>query len=175
MEEKIINIENIKEEEVEETVTRVKAIILNSKNEILLGYSYGTYQFPGGHIEGNEELIPALNRELLEETGLDFDLTSKDINPFYSIKHYSRNYRNLGHTRKNIIHYFLFYTDTPYDKENIHLDPIEKEGDFVLKYVDFNTVEELLKNSIPDNEINKIIVEEMLEVIDIVKTKLIIK
>ena len=44
--------------------------IINSNNEILLGYSYHDYQFPGGHVEDGESLIEAMNRELLEETGI---------------------------------------------------------------------------------------------------------
>ena len=56
---------NIKEENINRTVVRVKALIINSKNEILLAHSYGEYQFPGGHVEANEELPFALHRELL--------------------------------------------------------------------------------------------------------------
>ena len=44
----------------ENIVTRVKAVIINSKNELLLGYSYYEYQFPGGHVEGGEDLNFAL-------------------------------------------------------------------------------------------------------------------
>lgn len=174
MEERIINLENVEENEVEEIAVRVKAIILNSNKELLLGYSYGTYQFPGGHIEHNEPMIPALNRELKEETGLDFDLENKDIKPFYSIVHYNRNYRNTGKVRKNIIYYFFLKTDTEYDKNNWSLDPVEQAGDFTLLYTPIEKVEKLLIDSIPDNEINKIIVEEMLEVLEVFKTRCVI-
>lgn len=174
MEEKIINLENVDESEVDETAIRVKAIILNSNNEILLGYSYGTYQFPGGHIEGDEPLIPALNRELLEETGLNFDLENKEVEPFYAIIHYNRNYRDTGKVRKNIIYYFFLKTDTEYDKSHWHLDPVEAAGNFTLLYTPFKTVEKLLIESIPDNDINKIIVEEMLEVLEVLKNRSII-
>lgn len=175
MEVKIINNDNINLNSIDDTAIRVKALILNSNNEILLGYSYGTYQFPGGHIENDEELIPALNREIREETGLDFGLNGKEVEPFYAIKHYSSNYRGTGKNRENIIYYYLFYTDTPFNKENSNLDPIEIEGDYTLKYVNFDEVEDLLIKSIPDNDINKIIVDEMLEVINIVKTRSVIE
>ena len=35
-----------------------------------MGYSYNTYQFPGGHVEEGESLIEAVNREVEEETGI---------------------------------------------------------------------------------------------------------
>lgn len=174
MEERIINLENVEESEVDEVAVRVKAIIFNSKKEVLLAYSYGTYQFPGGHIEPNEPMIPALNRELKEEVGLDFDLEHKDIEPFYAITHYNRNYRNTGKVRKNIIYYFLLITDTEYDQKHWNLDEVEQAGNFTLLYTPYNTLEKLLIDSIPDNEINKTIVEEMLDVLNVLKTRAVI-
>ena len=52
----------IKKEELTSEVTRVKALLINSNNEILLGYSDNCYQFIGGHIEENEDLLDCLNR-----------------------------------------------------------------------------------------------------------------
>ena len=40
----------INKEELTSEVTRVKALLINSNNEILLGYSDNCYQFIGGHI-----------------------------------------------------------------------------------------------------------------------------
>ena len=71
MKEIITNDYNLKEEDMTEVVRRVKLFIVNSNNEILLGYSHNEYQCPGGHVEENEDLISAINREMKEETGLD--------------------------------------------------------------------------------------------------------
>ncbi len=60
----INNMYNLKEKEMTEVVKRVKALLINSKNEIMLGYSYNEYQFPGGHVEDNESLVQTLNREI---------------------------------------------------------------------------------------------------------------
>ena len=51
MKEIIRNESNLKEIDVTEVVKRVKLLIINSNNEILLGYSHSDYQFPGGHVE----------------------------------------------------------------------------------------------------------------------------
>ena len=43
----IINDSNLEDNEIDYSVIRVKALLINSKNEILLGYSHNDYQFPG--------------------------------------------------------------------------------------------------------------------------------
>ena len=69
------NKDNIQDSEINETVIRVKALIINSNNCILLGHSHCEYQFPGGHVLENEGLLYALKRELKEELGIEiFDL-----------------------------------------------------------------------------------------------------
>lgn len=174
MGEKIINDEIINENEVDEVAVRVKAIIINSDNEFLLAHSYNTYQFPGGHVEANEPLIPALNRELMEETGLDFKLEQTALKPFYSIIHYSRNYRDTGKNRKNIIYYFLIKTNTLYNQQTCNLDQVEQGGDFELLYVPYSQLETLLIKSISNNPINELIVKEMLEILDVIKNRAVI-
>ena len=67
----ITNKYNLTDSDMTEIVKRVKILIINSKNEILLAYSHNDYQFPGGHVEENETLIQAINREVLEETGIE--------------------------------------------------------------------------------------------------------
>ncbi len=42
---------NLTDADMTEVVQRVKGLLINSKNEILLGYSHHEYQFPGGHVE----------------------------------------------------------------------------------------------------------------------------
>lgn len=53
----------------------VCCLVINNKNEILLGkrknnYKAGTFGLPGGRLEGNESLVDACKREVIEETGL---------------------------------------------------------------------------------------------------------
>lgn len=70
----ITNVDNLKDSDITEVVKRVKVLLINSKNEILLGYSHNMYQFPGGHVEKGEPLTNTVNREVLEETGIELDL-----------------------------------------------------------------------------------------------------
>lgn len=66
----VINKNNLELKDINEFVYRPRAIIINSNNEILLGFCNNTYQFSGGFLEDNETLIEGLKREILEETGI---------------------------------------------------------------------------------------------------------
>lgn len=167
MKEIVYNHDNIKESDVEEIVIRVKAVIINSKNELMLGYCDNTYQFPGGHLEENETLEEGLIREVKEETGID--IRDYDLKPFEKIAYYTNNYRNTGKTRKNELYFYLIKTDESYDENKMNLDVFEKDNNYIIKMIPLSNVEGVLIKSIPDNPINKIIVEEMLTVLKEVK------
>lgn len=171
MNEYINNNENLKDNEIDEVVTRVKVLLINSKNELLLGLSHGTYQFPGGHLEEGEELNDCIKREISEETGIVVD--TNDLSPFFVIKHYNKNYRDTNKNRLSLIYYYTVKTDEEYHLDKTNYTPDEKDGNFSLVYVPFEDVEKLLIDSIPNNEINEIIVKEMLKVINEYKKSLI--
>ena len=167
MKEIIYNHDNIRENNVDETVVRVKAVIINSKKELMLGYCDKTYQFPGGHLEKNESLTEGLIREIKEETGID--LSDYNLTPFKKIIYYVKNYRNTKKTRKNELYFFLIKTDEIFNKEKTNLDKFEKENNYTIKMFPLDKVKSILIKSIPDNPINKIVVEEMLEVLKEIK------
>lgn len=158
------NDDNLKSEDIDETVIRLKALIVNSNNQILLGYSHKTFQFPGGHLEQDETLEDGLLRELREETGMIFNFEEFEL--FQVIKYYSKNYRNSGKNRENYIYYYLIKTDNPIDLKNTHYDEYELAGNYELIYVNLKDVVGALKESIVDNPINEIIVKEMLTALE---------
>ena len=56
-------------------------------------------------------------------------------------------------------------TNEKFDLNNISLDDYEKSGKFTVKTIPLNKLDKVLLDSIPDNPVNKFIVEEMLDVI----------
>ena len=58
----IINEENIDTNKMDETVIRVKALMINKKEELLVVHNNYTYQFPGGHWREEETLEESLSR-----------------------------------------------------------------------------------------------------------------
>lgn len=154
------NPDNLLEEEIDEVVTRVKILLINSKNEILLGYSHKTYQFLGGHQEEGETREECIKREVLEEAGILLKETV--YTPYLVIKHYTKNYKASIKNRLSLIYYYIVKIDEQYHLEKTNYTKDEKEGNFTLLYVPLEKIEELLIKSIPDNKINEVIVEEML-------------
>ena len=162
MKEILYNYDNLKLEDIDEVVTRTKGLIINSNNEITLGYSHKTYQFPGGHLEDGETLEECLLREIEEETGIE--IKDAKLKPFEKITYYNKNYHKSGKNRKNEIYYYIINTDANFDMNNSKLDDWEKDGNFTVKTFPIENVEQVLIDSIPDNPINKVIVEEMLDI-----------
>lgn len=162
MREIVYNSHDLKEEEIDSSVIRTKALIINSKNELLLGYSYQTYQFPGGHLKDGENIFECLQREIEEETGI---FISGNLNPFLKRVEYHMNYLDSNINKKVIIYYYLIYTYELPQNAASHLDEQEKAGNFTLLYVPLEKVDQLLVDSIPDNPINSIIVGEMQDVL----------
>lgn len=160
--EKLYNKDNLKIEDITETIVRVKMLLVNSKNEVLLGFCHNTYQFPGGHQENGESLIECVIREVKEETGIELALDKVD--PFFVIRHYSKNYHGTGENRCSEIYYFEIKTDEQYNLANADYTENEKDGEFELRYIPLETVENVLNDSISWNEKNAVIVPEMIAV-----------
>lgn len=166
----IINKDNLTELDVTEVVKRVKVLLINSNNEVLLGYSHNEYQFPGGHVEDNETLIHAINREVREETGINLNIT--DIEPFASSFGYYKDWPSKGKNRKIEIYYYEIKTDMIPNLENTNYTENEKEGNFELRYIPLSNIESILKDNVEKYGDEKGIARENLEVINIYKTKI---
>ncbi len=159
MKEKIFNYNKLNMTDITSQIIRVKALILNSRNEILLGEAFNTVQFPGGHLEENETLEEALKREILEETGIILDNIGR---PFLNIKHILKDYPLTKENCSVEIYYYYIKTDEPFHLDKLNLDKEEKYGNFKLYYLDINKLKKYLNTRIKDNPVNKIITKEML-------------
>ncbi len=157
----LYNPDNLKKEDIDEVVIRIKALIINSKNEITLGYAHKTYQFPGGHLEDGETLEEGLIREIKEETGIELNI--RIPSPFQKTTYYTRNYRDSGKNRENDIYYYIINTDEKPNMANTNLDQHEIEGNYICVIIPLDKFEETLINSINDNPQNEVIASEMIE------------
>lgn len=160
----IINDNNLVDEDMEDSVTRVKGLIINSRGKILLAHNNNTYQFPGGHIEEGEDMNSCIVREVKEETGIDVTV---DEEPFLCIKTYDNNYFGSGKKVLNSIYYYRFLTDAMPNFEETHYDELEMATDFNLFYVVFADLENFLNKSIDDGMIDPSIGREMIHVVQI--------
>lgn len=160
----VYNNDNLNESNIDEIVIRTKGLIINDKKEILLGHSDNTYQFPGGHLEQGETLETCIIREIREETGIDIE--KEDLTLFYKIIHYTKNYHNTGKNRKNEIYYYTINTTKEPNIYKMKLDEHEIKDNYILKRIPLECIEKILTDSILDKPNNKIIVNEMLNVLN---------
>ena len=141
MKEIIYNEDNLNVNDINNVVERAKAIIVNSKGEILLGYGNNNYQIIGGHKENNETYKDCLIREVKEETGITID--DFDEKAILTIKYYCKNYPSKNLNTLFNANYYVIKTD---QKPNMNLTENEKEGMFEFKYINKNDViNELVK------------------------------
>ncbi len=167
MKEIIINNDNLKDTEITQVVERVKILLINSNNEILLGYSNNEYQFPGGHVEDNETLIDTVNREIEEETGIKLNLSN--ITPFACIIGYYKDWPKVGCNRKTKIYYYEVKTDIKPNLDNTKYTIEEIEGKYELRYLSLDNIENELIKNINIYEDKHGITKEMLQVLDVYK------
>lgn len=158
----LINDENLKQEELDFEVIRVKGLLINSSGDILIAHNNGTYQFPGGHKEDDETLDDSLEREIKEETGI----TVISNGPFMQITTYDPNYFNQNKKVCNKIYYYVINTDETPNFAETHYDELECQTDFNLFYISLEKLRGFLKQSIVDESLDEKIGREMLLVLD---------
>ena len=157
----IINEENIDINNVDETVIRVKALMINEKEELLVVHNNYTYQFPGGHWREDESLEESLSREIKEETGISINI---EPGPFMVIEEYYSNYLETRNTRCNKMYYYIVHSNEGPKVEEMSLSELEKKTDFNLFYIPIKDMEVFLKESINNKSIEQVIGQEMLSV-----------
>jgi len=163
----ITNNYNLTEQDMTEVVKRVKVLILNSNREVLLGYSHNNYQFPGGHVEEGETLIDAVNREILEETGMDLGISS--LKPFACAIGYYKDWPSIGKNRKIEIYYYEVKTDEKPILENTKYTENEKNGNYELKYIPLKNIEKVLEKNAKQYGDRNGIAKEMIDLFNLYK------
>lgn len=160
----------MQEEEITDLVKKVKVLLINSNNEILLGYSHNDYQFPGGTHEEGEELIDTVNREIEEETGIKLGL--KTLEPFASSYGYYKDWPVSGKNKKIEIYYYEVLTDELPKLENTKYTEDEKKGHFELRYISLDKIEQELTTNSEKYGDKKGIASEMLVLLKLYKDKI---
>lgn len=158
----IYNKDNLKDEEIAGTTTRVKCFLINDNNEILIATAGTGCQLPGGHREEGEEVKDTLIREIQEEVGID--ISDEKIIPFMESKNYILNYRESGKNWISHIVYFYVKCNSEPNYTNQHLTSDEVKADYKLHRIKIDEFENFVRSFItPDQaRIYVIIAEETL-------------
>lgn len=164
MKEIIYNYDFLSEKDISKVVLRAKALIINNNN-ILVGNEDGILQFPGGHLEENENFKNCLKREVLEETGIELD--DEEISePFMLVTYLSKDWPESGINQKAIILYFLVETTKEPNLANVNYTEHEKKGKFKIEKIPLEAAIDIIKNNIPNNRKNESIAPEMIAAIE---------
>ena len=123
----------------------------------------------GGHAEGTEGPEDCLLREVKEETGIELTNIST---PFALIKNYSKNYRNTGKNRLNLIYYYYFTGSYTPDPQKTNLDTYEIEGNYHTIYIPLSCFKTTINKTIHLDPINPIMYHEMSLIIDLLNKKI---
>lgn len=167
MKELIRNNHNLTEDDIHKSAKIVKVIISNSKDEILLAYSYNNYQFPGGHVDEGETLIETLNRETKEETGIELNIDS--LEPFACNLGYYKDFPEKGINRKREIYFYQVQTDQEPDLSKTEYTQNEIDGNFELRYIPLSQVEQVIEENAKNYGDKRAISKEIIEIIKIFK------
>lgn len=160
MKETIYNHDYLKDEDITEVVTRIKALIINDKN-IILGNENNIYQFPGGHLEKNETFEECLKREILEETGIEID-DNEIKRSFMKVTYLNKDWPAIGQNRKSEIYYYLIETTKNPDMSKVKYTEHEKQGNFKIESIPLSESISVIKDNISKNEKNKVIAPDMI-------------
>lgn len=164
----ITNIDNLKDEEVNEVNKKSRLIVINSEGKILVAKYAGVYLLPGGKNEQEEDSTSGLIRELKEEAGIE--ISGEKIEFLLKAKMYAKNYQKVGTSdlvnRLSITNYYYLFSDKKVVEENIKLDVNEQKYGFDLEYIDLEELIKLVTNSDSVNPRKKYFDEELLKVLE---------
>ncbi len=162
--EKIYNLTNMKDSEIEEVVTRVKALLMDKSRNVIFASSGGGIQLTGGHVEEGETNEQGLVREVMEETGIALN-PSKIQKPFFRVAHYTRNHKVSHKNRLSQIYYYYVPINEAPNLSRAHLTEHEKENNFCLRtlpYAEFVQELKVVRETAPQ-DFNRVIADELLQ------------
>lgn len=164
------NPNELKETDIEEYEEKVRLLIKNDQDEILVANYGGAYLLPGGKIDDNELVIEALIREIKEEVGVDVkenDITSIVMFKYYQKAFPKRNGKVLD--RKITTHYYKANMNIDLNMHERNLTEKEVKDNFKLEWIKEKDLKDVIKNnpSIKENPRVGYMNTELLKVLDV--------
>lgn len=161
----LLNEGSLLDSDVQEISNKVRVLLLDKDNNILIANYNGVIMLPGGKLDNNETISEAICRELNEELGQIY--TPEELTYFMTLKHYQKDYPKVEDVIVNRLvktYYFIgSYKDINFDLQQ--LSEREKKANFKLELISFDELENIVLNNKVDNPRNKYFQDELLEVL----------
>lgn len=167
MEKIIYNENNLSDKDVTDYVQKVKLLIFNKENQMLLVYAHNDFEFPGGTVEPKENLVDTINREIEEELGIKLNVVS--LEPFAQAIGYYKDWPKKGRNKKIEINYYELMLEEKPHEEMLHLTDNEKDGNFCHKYINVKDVKSEIKKNAEKFGDTRGIAKEMLNILEFSK------
>ena len=118
------NDDNLRDDEIDDVILRVKAFIISSKNNVLIGRDEEGYKLLETTVAADEDIVTKLKNHIYFETGIALD--AKDsVEPFYEVRYYNKDYKGTGVNRLSDTIYFLVKSDKLPNYKKLKLKPEE--------------------------------------------------
>lgn len=168
MDKLIINKDNLKIDDINEFIDKVRVILTDDNNSILIVNYGNVIMFPGGNVDlSKESIMDGLIRELYEETGILY--LEENLSYIMCLEHYQKNYPKRNGTSSNRLVRNYYYT-AKYKGISEKLQKLtcnERKDNFQLSLVPIDKLSELVKNNKNSNPRNPYFQEELLSVLSI--------
>ena len=161
----LLNRDKLLDNEINEKSLKVRALLFDENNNVLVANYNGVLMFPGGKVDKDENLLDALCRELSEELGNIYN--SEELTFFMTLNFYQKGYPKVEDVIVNRLvktHYYIgTYKDINFDLQQ--LSEREKKSNFKLELISFDELENIVLNNTNNNPRNKYFQDELLEVL----------
>lgn len=158
----------LNETEINKITNKVRALIIDENNNILVTKYADIYMLPGGKIDKGENIESALIRELKEELGIEFDI--KELEPFLEFKNYLSNYpivdSNKLINKLNKTTYFVIKIEKEFDIDKIKLTEREKKNNFSITNLKLDEALNIISNHNSNNPRNQYFKLELIKVLE---------
>ena len=161
-----INENNLKFNEIQDFSYKVRAVLIDENENVLVANYGGVYLLPGGSLDNNESISDALIRELTEELGENYN--SSELNYLSCINYYQKNYPKRNGENKNRFvqtHYYIGKVKSTGERKQ-ELTEKEVKGNFRLELIPIEELERKVLENETNNPINIYFQKELIIVLE---------
>lgn len=168
MKEITINNNNQTQEEFQKKQIKSRALLTNTKGEILIAKYGDVFLLPGGGVEDGETPEITICRELREEVGVEFEL--EQLQPFAKIRYFQPGYPNRNGSREDriLVTYYYIGEIEKISAERCLTDKEIRDG-FDVQFYSLEQISEIIKNSNSKNPRREYFNKELIEIINYYK------